>query len=166
MTEMIEKAKTQGDSETRRRFFSSGFLCVLCALCGSILLVLGGCSKKHNYDPQANGGPRFPDDKLVVMVNAPHNATADQPKITNAQFKVDGQEAAIPNNIAVSTEKTGHCEYISFTAPRGASAIQLDLTILHDRKIYKMTVPFQKGDQPDVAWKRANATVVLEGKAP
>jgi hypothetical protein len=134
-------------------------------------LVLGGCSKKHNYDPHDYGSTLFPDGNLGVAIDAPHNATADQPKITKARFTVDGQERAIPNTIAISTEKTGHCEYISFTAPKDAHEIQLDLTILLDRKIYKMTVPFVK-EKPTaattsgVSWTRGKATVVSEGKAP
>lgn len=128
--------------------------------------VVGGCAKKHNYDPRDNGSTMFPDGKLGVMIDAPHNAATDEPKITKAQFKVDGQDTVIPSNIAVSTEKTGHCEYISFTAPKDAREIHLDLTILHDRKIYRMTVPFQKENKAGVSWKRVGATVVPEGKAP
>ena len=160
MIAIIGQTRRQGDRETRRQI-----LRVLCVLCGSIPLLVGGCSKKHNYDPRDNGSTMFPDGRLGVMVDAPHNAMADQPKITKARFRVDGQEVAIPNTIAVSTKKTGHCEYISFTAPKDAREIQLDLTILHDRKIYKMIVPFVKEDKAGVAWKRAIATVVLEGKA-
>jgi hypothetical protein len=129
-------------------------------------LLLAGCSKKHNYDPRDNGSTMFPDGKLGVMIDAPHNATADQPKITAAQFRVDGQEKPLPNTITPGIGNTGHYEYIQFAAPKDARDIQLDLTILHDRKTYKMTVPFQKEDKAGVAWRRAAAIVVAQGKAP
>jgi hypothetical protein len=110
----------------------------------------------------------FPDGKLGVMIDAPHNATADQPKITKARFTVDGREKALQNTITADVGNTGHYEYIQFTAPKDAGEIQLDLTILLDRKIYRMTVPFQKATAatPGASWIRGKATVVPEGKAP
>ncbi len=118
---------------------------------------LGGCA---SIDEPRVVAPRVFEGSALTLAVAPYaDRPESHPDIREVRIEVNpglfGTAETIPRfRVEQSRGKLGPTQTVHFTAPPGASAIDVHLTVDHGGNTFHVAVPFRRVRTPDAECKR------------
>ncbi|MFP4215412.1 MAG: hypothetical protein ACOCWV_05665 [Planctomycetota bacterium] len=118
---------------------------------------VGGCA---SIDEPRVVAPRVFEGRDLAVAVAPYaDRPESHPDIREVRIEVDpglfgSADTVTRFRVEQSRGKLGPTQTVHFTAPRGASAIDVHLTVDHGRNTFRVTVPFRHIRTPDAHNKR------------
>ena len=118
---------------------------------------LSGCA---SIDEPRVVAPRVFEGRDLTVAVAPYaDRPESHPDIREVRIEVDpglfgSADTVTRFGVEQSRGKLGPTQTVHFTAPRGASAIDVHLTVEHGGNTFRVTVPFRHIRTPDAQSKR------------